>query len=233
MKTRIEFAALLAAVTLPLLAIPAATLAQASQDWNQVYVDTGKGHRVGDIAAPVQLIEYVSYTCPHCFEYSQQSEGELRLGYVGEGKVAVEVRHLIRNNFDLVAALITECGPPERFFDRHRTMMLAQPTWAPKISNATQGQAARWQTGTWGQRFQAIARDLDFYELMEPQGLDVVQIDRCLADTPRAQAIYRGSADNAAEFGVNGTPSFVINGTLQQNVHTWPTLRPLLGTLAP
>ncbi len=229
MNTRIEFAALLLATSLPVAAL-AQTVAT---DWNQTYADTGKGHRVGDAEADVQLIEFVSYTCPHCATYAQQSDGVLRLGYVGEGKAAVEVRHVIRNQIDLAAALITECGAPERFFERHRTMLRTQGEWLAKAQATNAAQRARWGSGTIGQQMQAIAGDLDFYELMEPQGMGEVEIDRCLADTEKAQAIVEGSNANSAEFAVAGTPSFVINGSLQQGVHNWAALQPLLGTLAP
>ena len=227
---RVILAALLAA-TAPLMAVSA--MAQpAPQDWNQTYADTGKGHRVGNPDAPVQMIEFVSYTCPHCAHYAEVSEGALRLGYVLEGKAAVEVRHVIRNPVDLAAALITECGPPDRFFDRHRAMFLGFDTWIAKAQAATPAQQARWQTGTMAQQMQAIAGDLDFHELMEPQGLGVAEIDRCLADEGRAQAIIAASQANGDEFEVPGTPSFVINGALVEGVHSWESLQPLLETPA-
>jgi len=101
--------------------------------------------------------------------------------------------------------------PAERFFERHRTMLLAHESWMAKVRSATDGQRARWQTGSIAQQMQAIANDLDFHEMMEPQGLSVTEIDRCLADDAHAQAIFSGSAANSAEFAVPGTPSFVIN----------------------
>ena len=231
---RVVVAALILAVSAPALAQSA--LAQsAPQDWNQTEANTGKGHRVGNPEAPVQLIEFVSYTCPHCAHYAEVSEGALRLGYVGEGKAAVEVRHVIRNQVDLAAALTTECGPEEKFFDRHRAMFLAYNTWIAKAQAATPAQQARWQSGTVGQQMQAIANDLDFYELMEPQGVGTAQLDRCLNDGVRAQAIMDMSAANKTEFDVPGTPSFAINGALLPDIYSWEALQPLIeqGASAP
>jgi len=220
-----------AAVAALILSVSAPALAQsAPQDWNQTYAETGKGHRVGNPAAPLQLIEFVSYTCPHCAHYAEASEAALRLGYVGEGKAAVEVRHVIRNPVDLAAALSTECGAPERFFDRHRAMFLGFDSWIAKAQAATPAQQARWSSGTIGQRMQAIANDLDFYQLMEPQGIGTAQLDRCLTDAARAQAIAEASEANSNEYAVPGTPSFVVNGTLAPSVHSWEALQPLLET---
>ena len=229
---RVFFAALLLAATAPAIATGPAMAQPAPQDWNLAYADTGKGHRVGNPDAPVQMIEYVSYTCPHCANYARVSEGALRLGYVGESKAAVEVRHLIRNPIDIAAALVTECGPADRFFDRHRAMFLGFDTWIAKAQAATPAQQTRWRSGTIAQQMQAIAGDLDFHELMEPQGLGVAEIDRCLADEDKARAIVAASQTNADEFAVTSTPSFVVNGTLAEGVHTWETLQPLLETPA-
>jgi protein-disulfide isomerase len=208
--------------------ITAALPQSGSRDWNQTFADTGKGHRMGNPAAPVQLIEFVSYTCPHCANFERQAEGALRLGYVGEGKVAVEVRHVIRNPVDLAAALVTECGPTDSFFANHRTMMLAHDQWMAKARAATPAQQARWGSGPVGQRMQAIANDLDFHELMAPRGLSVTQINTCLTNEARAEAIAEASRANSDEFGVQGTPSFVINNRLAPDVHSWDSLRPLL-----
>lgn len=224
MKTRFEFALLLAVAG----SAPMAVAAQAVANWNQTYADTGKGHRVGNPDAALKLIEFVSYTCPHCAHYAQGSEATLRLGYVEPGRASVEVRHVIRNQVDLAAALVTECGPSERFFERHRAMLLSHDTWMAKARSATPAQQARWNSGPIGQQMQAIANDLDFHAVMEPEGLGEVEINRCLADTDKARAIYEGSRANSAEFAVPGTPSFVINGMLQQGVHSWESLRPLL-----
>lgn len=221
---RVAFAALLLAASIP------ASAQSAQQDWNQTYAETGKGHRVGNPDAPVQLIEFVSYTCPHCANYAQASEATLRLGYVGEGKAAVEVRHVIRNQIDLAAALVTECGPASGFFDNHRLMLRSHEAWMAKGRATTPAQRTRWQTGTMAQQMQAIAHDLDFDVLMEPRGFTVADLDRCLADEASAQAILAASEANSAEFAVPGTPSFAINGALQQGVHTWESLEPLLAT---
>ncbi len=219
---RLAFAALLLAVSAPALA------QSAPQDWNQTYTETGKGHRVGNPDAPVQLIEFVSYTCPHCANYAQASEATLRLGYVGEGKAAVEVRHVIRNQVDLAATLVTECGPASGFFDNHRLMLGSHDAWMAKARATTPAQRARWQTGTMAQQLQAIAHDLDFDEIMEPRGISVADLDRCLADETRAQAILAASEANSTEFAVPGTPSFVVNGALLDGVHSCEALEPRL-----
>lgn len=206
-----------------LLAI--ATPAVATEYWNTTFASTQAGHRVGNPDAATTLVTFVSYTCPHCAEFEQQSDGPLRVGYIHPGKVLVEVRHLIRNPIDLAAALATECGPAPRFFARHRAMMSAHDRWMRRASAATPAQQQRWSTGAMGGRMRAIAGDLDFYQFMAPFGLSTAQLDRCLTDAARARAIATTSQEQSERFAIPGTPSFVVDGKLLEGVHTWSALQ--------
>ena len=214
----------MAAAALTLAPVAMAT----AQNWNAEVENTGQGFRIGDAEAPIQLIEFVSYTCPHCATFEAQAEAELRYVYVHEGYASVEVRHLIRNPVDLAAALLTECGDDSRFFDNHRVMLGGQPEWLATAQSLTPAQMQRWSAGPVPARMRAIASDLGFYEMMERRGYSRSELDQCLSDQPRAEAIAALSASNSAEYSVPGTPSFVVNGQLLDGVHSWPSLRQAL-----
>lgn len=216
----------LLAAALVAMALPVAPA--MAQNWNAEVVQTQQGYRVGDGEAPLQLVEFVSYTCPHCAHFERDSEAELRYHYVHEGYAAVEVRHMIRNPIDLAAALLTECGDPARFFANHRAVLVTQDDWIATAQSLSQGQMQRWQSGSLAARMKAIASDLEFDELMEQRGLSRSEITACLNDEARAQAIADLSEANVAEYDVPGTPSFVLNGTLLNSVHSWEALRQVL-----
>ena len=199
-----------------------------AQNWNAEIVDTGKGHRIGNPEAPLQLVEFVSYTCPHCAHFEADAEAELRYHYVHEGFAAVEVRHMIRNPVDLAAALLTECGASSRFFDNHKAMLATQNKWLARAQDLTQAQMARWQSGTLTARMRAIASDLEFDDLMESRGYSPSEISACLGDDAQARAIADTAESNVAEYEVPGTPSFVLNDTLLEGVHGWEPLRAAL-----
>ena len=209
-----------------LIGLPATMV--AAQNWNAEYRADGDGHAVGNPEAVVKLITFVSYTCPHCASFEIESDAALRAAYIHEGKVAVEVRHTIRNPIDLAAALITQCGPKEKFFDNHRRILFAQSSWLPKARQASEAQRMRWSSGPAPARMRAIAADLGFYNLMETRGYSRANLDRCLGDTVRAEAIATLSEHNAEAFGVRGTPSFAINGQLLEGVHNWADLQPAI-----
>ena len=200
----------------------------AAQDWSTEVAVTERGYLVGNPQAPVRLISFVSYTCPHCKDFEQQADAELKLSYIHDGGTAVEIRPAIRNNVDLAATLLTSCGPTNRFLGNHEAFFAKQAEWLGKASQTTQAQRARWQSGFIGQQMKAIASDLGFYELMEARGYSTSEIDACLGDEQRAVAISNNAAADLADFSYPGTPSFAVNGKLLDGVHSWESLKPAL-----
>lgn len=214
------------AAGLLIAATPIAML--AAQDWNLTFEQTERGHRVGNPDAEVSLIEFVSYTCPHCAHFEAESDAAMRLRYIHEGRATVEIRPVIRNPVDLAASLVADCGKPEDYFTNHRALMLTHDRWMEKARNATPAQMQRWSSGSIASRMRAIGSDLDFHELLEPRGLTRSEVDRCLSNEAKAREIAAaGEADNA-EFHIPGTPSFAVNGILLQGVHSWDALQPVL-----
>ena len=205
------------------LATAAIFAVAATPNWNTVIEETDGGHRLGNAEAEQQLIEFVSYTCPHCASFERESEGPLKLMFVHPGAGSVEIRQLIRNEVDLTAAMLAGCGAQERFFANHTALMLGQEDWFAKGRNLTDAQTARWEAGD-GPARQAMARDLGWYDMFEARGYSVVELDRCLADQAEADRIVAQSEADAAQYGVRGTPSFVLNGELLDGVHNWAAL---------
>ena len=198
----------------------------ALRNWNVAVAVTASGsHVLGNPDAAIKLIEFVSYTCQHCAHFEMQSEGALRLGYISSGKVSAEVRHFIRDPVDLTVALLTNCGPPARFFGNHTMFMRGQEKWIALMATAGPRQRERWSAGTFAIRTRNIAQDFGFYALMSTRGYDRPTLDRCLADEAAARRLASGSA--AAEaLGVEGTPSFMINDLLLAGTHDWRSLEP-------
>ena len=182
---------------------------------------------LGNPDAQVKLAEYISYTCPHCAHFHKQSDSTLRLTYVMAGKLSVEVRHLVRDPIDLTVAMLTNCGDPDGFFRRHGIFLNKQDSWIKLIGEASPAQKQRWTSGQLPVRLRAIASDFGFYAIMEQLGYGRAQVDRCLADKAMADKLL-AQTEEAQKLGVQGTPSFVLDGVLLTGTYDWASLSPQL-----
>src|SRR5918993_6039985 len=84
---------------------------QTNRNWNTVVTEVAGAHRIGNPEAKVKLVEYVSYTCPHCAQFTRDADDRLKLAYIMPGNLSLEVRHLIRDPVDLTAVMLVNCGP--------------------------------------------------------------------------------------------------------------------------
>lgn len=197
-------------------------------NWNNTVVEQDQGHRIGNPKAERVLTEYISYTCPHCADFAMRGDRVLKIGYVHEGKMALEIRHLIRDPIDLTAAMLAHCGETKRFTMNHNAFMYSQSKWLQVAQKASQAQMARWTNSDRKAARRAIARDFGFYDIMRNRGYGVTEVDKCLNDDAKAQALVETSAADTARLGLRGTPSFVLDGKLLDHVHSWEALEPVL-----
>ena len=200
----------------------------ALRTWDRTVTLTTDGFPVlGNPAAPVKLVEFISYTCPHCADFNAESHDQLRGDMVRRGDVSVELRPFVRNEIDLMPSLLALCGTKDKFFGNNDALLAAQKTWFKEP--ADQGYQARWQAveGDKIAQRKLIAKDLGFYTVMQGRGFTVATIDACLAEQKLADRLIQQTDTASTAIGVIGTPSFLINGKLQ-TVYGWPELTPLL-----
>lgn len=191
-------------------------------------VSASGGHILGNPDAKTQLIEYVSYTCGHCAAYTKAAAPVLKRDYIAKGTHSVEVRNLVRDAVDMTAAMAARCGPAAKFFGNHDLLMTQQSVWLPKIAATPQSEQKGWYEGSFAERFRKIATRAGFYPLMAKRGINRQALDTCFASESEQRVIVAMSNNGSTNFGVQSTPSFVINGDLAKNVHNWPSLQPLL-----
>ncbi|WP_421853777.1 DsbA family protein [Novosphingobium sp.] len=219
------FAALCGAALLTAASKPAPPAPKLN--WNNVVVRTPlDSHLLGNPNAPVKLVEYISYTCPHCAHFEEESDAQLRIGFVATGKGSIEVRSYVRDPIDLTVALLTHCGPASKFFGNHSAFLRHQTTWMAPLASLTDAQKARWSNTDFAARTRAIASDLGFYSLMEARGYDRPEVDRCLGDKALAERLAKSTKDASEKDFVTGTPSFVLNGVPLSGTYSWAVLKP-------
>ena len=219
-----------AAAALATLAVASPARHPASQagNWNATVMVTPEGgHRIGNPAAPLKVVEYMSYTCSHCAEFEVQGVPVLQVSALAQGKVSFEVRHLMRDPIDAAITQLTNCVPPARFEALHQAFLRRQDQFLARAQRAPRAQVERWVQGDVHQRFRAIAGDIGLYQVMEEHGVGRVEADRCFANDALSRRLAL-QTKGAEDMGINGTPSFLLNGQLLAGTHNWQTLEPQL-----
>jgi protein-disulfide isomerase len=215
------------ALAVLLLATAPLAVAATAHNWLATTAVTPGGHRIGNPAAKTRLMEFVSYTCPHCGHFFKEADGAIKLAYIQPGKVSVEVHHIIRDPVDLTAVVLAECGPPSKFFGNHDMFFSQQDRWLAKAKDLSRAQQQRWYEGPLRQRLHAVASDFDFYDMMETRGYSRVQVDTCLNNEKKANALLAQSKADGDKFNAHATPTFVLNGKTL-DIYTWDELQKVL-----
>ncbi|MEJ7935881.1 thioredoxin domain-containing protein [Sphingobium sp. AN558] len=197
-----------------LIFLPAASFAAAAgPNWvARVAISAVGGHVMGNPAAKTRVIEYVSYTCSHCAHFVGEASAPLKANYVRGGKVSVEVRHAVRDKYDMAAALLARCGGPRRFFGNHEMLFANQSVWMKQVI-AYDGDAAAKPTDQ-----KAALRDIGqktgLYALMTKRGFARRQLDACINDPVATKALVAMTDEAWNKVKIQGTPGFTVNGTL-------------------
>lgn len=199
----------------------------AGGDWTQVINPAPDGGvMMGNPNAKVHLIEIGSLTCPHCQHFEETAVDNLVNKYVKTGLVSYEFRDYIRDSFDLAAVLIARCNGPKSFFPLSRAFYDTQPQWEGALSKIPQNQLEAMQNlPDPGQIELQAAKLAGFLDWAAARGVPQAKATQCLTDTKAINQIVNQSGAIAQEYpDFNGTPNFVINGTLYNKIAEWPDL---------
>lgn len=159
--------------------------------------------------APVTVMEYASYTCPHCANWHEESYPQLK-DYIDEGKVRFVYREVYFDRPGLWASMIARCGGESKFFGVSDMLYEQQRDWAAGGDPA------------------AIAAKLR--EIGLKAGLEEAQLEACLTDGDKAQELVSWFEQNAEEDGINSTPTFIINGEKHSNM-AWADMAEIIDGL--
>ena len=85
---------------------------------------------IGDPNAPLTVIEYASFTCPHCATFHENTYGDLKKNYIDKGKIKFVFREIYFDKYAIWASMIARCAGPEKFFGLTDMLLSSQRTWA-------------------------------------------------------------------------------------------------------
>lgn len=148
--------------------------------------------------APLTVIEYASFTCPHCADFHEDVFPKLKADYIDTGKVRFVYREVYFDRPSLWAGMVARCAGEVRYFGVIGMIYDKQREWIGDGSAP------------------AIAANLR--KIGKTAGLNDAELDSCLADEALAKAMIANYETNANADGLEGTPSFVIDGKLYSNM---------------
>ncbi|APX89758.1 thiol-disulfide oxidoreductase [Brevirhabdus pacifica] len=154
---------------------------------------------LGQEDAPLEVIEYASFTCPHCQSFHENVFDEIKKNYVDTGKVRFVYREVYFDRYGLWAGMVARCAGPERYFGLTDILYDKQKEWLEGNDPAV------------------IADNLR--RIGRSAGLTDEKLEACLSDGAKAQAMVATYQENAKKDDINSTPSFVIDGKKYSNMN--------------
>ncbi|KFE34729.1 DsbA family protein [Thioclava atlantica] len=183
------------------------TAAQAQEATADKKVQTLPDIVLGQEDAPVTVVEYASFTCPHCANWHETEYPTLKKDYIDTGKVKFIQREVYFDKFGLWAGLIAQCGGDMKYYAISDMLYNKQKEW---IGDG---------------KSQAIADNL--HKIGLQAGLTKDQVTNCMNDEKRAEELVATFQKNASDDKIDATPTFIINGKKHSNM-AWDDFKKIL-----
>jgi protein-disulfide isomerase len=176
---------------------PNAAFAQSAEEGE---VDTSRvlEMELGNPESAVTVMEFSSFTCPHCAAFNATVYPQLKEAYIDTGLIRYVKREVYFDAYGLWAGLVARCGGPMRYFGITEMIYAEQHDWAR------------------GEDANAVANNLR--RIGRRAGMSDDELNACLTDRDMAVAMMEVYRTGQQEYDIRGTPSFVINGETYSNM---------------
>ena len=171
-----------------------------------------RGVTLGSDSAPVEIMEFSDFECPYCARFAVLNMPDLRARLIEPGRVRWRFIHypLQGHTKSPTAHLAAACANEQgRFWQLHDLIYERQGDWTE-------------------------SRDLvgALRTLAVQAGVDRARFDQCME---QRSAWGRVLADKSLgdSLGINGTPTFYVNGRALPDVPSFDRLRAIVDSLAP
>ena len=152
---------------------------------------------LGNPDAPVKIVEYASFTCPHCATFHLDVLPNIKKKYLDKGLVQLEYREVYFDGPGLWAGLLARCKGNEKYFPMIDLIFKNQEDWAKgNIDNIKAG----------------------LLSMGRQAGLTDEESLTCMQDDNLAEELVVSFQENAKRDNISSTPSFLINGELVKNL---------------
>ena len=161
---------------------------------------------LGKDDAKVTLVEYASASCPHCAAFYNDVFPKIKADYIDTGKIKFIFREFPHNQQALAAFMLARCSPKEKYFPLIDVFFKTQETWVP---NAKEGLA----------------------NIAKQSGMSQADFDACLKNEAIAKSIIAVREKASTKYGVDGIPTFFLNGQTFHGETTYDDLKKAIDPL--
>lgn len=153
---------------------------------------------IGDENAMITVIEYASVTCPHCANFHQTVFPDIKKNYIDTGKVRFIFREFPTSPAELsiVGSMLARCaadkGGENAFFLVLDSLFKTQRTWI----------------------FGDSPRN-ELVKIASQAGMTEADFDACVGRQELLDLINENVKEGSNKYGVNSTPSFILDGALR------------------
>lgn len=162
---------------------------------------------LGQAEAPVTIVEYASFTCPHCAAFHQDNLPKLKAEYIDTGKVRFIQRDVYFDAVGLWAGILARCAGDDKYYAVADMLMKDQKTWLD------------------AKTMDDVSANLR--KIGAKAGMTSEQMDACWNDKQKVADLVATFQTHATEDKVEGTPSFVIDGEKVQN-QPWDDMKKII-----
>ena len=150
---------------------------------------------LGNRNSKVVLIEYGAPSCPVCAAFNAQTFPQIRAKYIDTGKVFYVFRMFPLRSDDGMAEKIARCLPEDKYLTFIDLLFKNQPKWDVEFGvQSPEGVHA------------------GLVQVGRIAGMSAEQVDQCMANKAEDDRINKVASDGEARYGINATPTFILNG---------------------
>jgi protein-disulfide isomerase len=150
---------------------------------------------LGNRNSKVVLIEYGAPSCPVCAAFNAQTFPQVRAKYIDTGKVFYVFRMFPLRSDDGMAEKIARCLPEDKYLTFIDLLFKNQPKWDVEFGvQSPEGVHA------------------GLVQVGRIAGMSAEQVDQCMANKAEDDRINKVASDGEARYGINATPTFILNG---------------------
>ena len=150
---------------------------------------------LGNLSAPIKMIEYASLTCSHCADFHEQKFSQIKEKYIKTGLLLFEYRDFPLDGLALRASCIARLLEKEEYFNFIDILFKTQKRWTNSNNPID-----------------------ELKKLGTLAGLNSEKIHLCINDMSLLENIFDLRKSAESEWSIQSTPTFIINNEISSKI---------------